>query len=196
MINYKILGHSQDFYSSNGFNVIELPWTVTRAISNITKPESVDDYFIPSKNKVLVGSGEQGFLYLYLKGFLPKGKFCGTTPCFRDEVFDFIHSKYFMKTELIVTDNVNDNERNRLIQTAFEFFSLYLPKENLKVIECDSEDKAGAGTSYDICYVDDDCEIELGSYGIRSCEYLDWIYGTGCSEPRLSRVINLHKSNH
>ena len=30
---------------------------------------------------------------------------------------------------------------------------------------------------------------ELGSYGIRKCEFLKWIYGTGCAEPRLSTLI-------
>jgi len=40
---------------------------------------------------------------------------------------------------------------------------------------------------YDITYKD----IELGSYGIRHCEFLDWIFGTGCAEPRLSYIQNL-----
>jgi len=31
--------------------------------------------------------------------------------------------------------------------------------------------------------------VELGSYGIRECKFLKWIYGTGCAEPRLSQVI-------
>lgn len=31
--------------------------------------------------------------------------------------------------------------------------------------------------------------IELGSYGIRTCDYLEYIYGTGCAEPRLSQTI-------
>ena len=31
--------------------------------------------------------------------------------------------------------------------------------------------------------------IELGSYGIRHCQFLNWIYGTGCAEPRLSKVM-------
>jgi len=36
-------------------------------------------------------------------------------------------------------------------------------------------------------------EDELGSYGIRSCEFLDWIYATGVAEPRFSSLINLKK---
>ena len=37
---------------------------------------------------------------------------------------------------------------------------------------------------YDIEYN----KVELGSYGIRENEYLTWIYGTGCAEPRLSKL--------
>lgn len=35
---------------------------------------------------------------------------------------------------------------------------------------------------------------ELGSYGIRECEYLKWIYATGCADPRLSKIINLYNN--
>lgn len=41
--------------------------------------------------------------------------------------------------------------------------------------------------SYDIMWRD----YELGSYGIRECEFLKWIYGTGCAEPRTSKLITL-----
>jgi len=33
---------------------------------------------------------------------------------------------------------------------------------------------------------------ELGSYGIRECEFLTWIYGTACAEPRTSKLITLY----
>jgi hypothetical protein len=40
--------------------------------------------------------------------------------------------------------------------------------------------------SYDI-----ECNgVELGSYGVRHFENIDWIYGTGLAEPRLSTVMN------
>ena len=188
LIDYSILAKSQEFYTLKGFHGVEAPWTVTPAVSEITKPkDKKEEFFIPSKNKVLVASGEQGFLYLYLKGFLPKGKYFTITPCFRDEVFDFLHTKYFMKTELIVTENVCEEELKKLIDVAFEFFSLYLPKDNLSIYKSLDSD------STDIFYTDENNAFELGSYGIRNCNYLTWIYGTGVAEPRFSRIVELNK---
>lgn len=45
----------------------------------------------------------------------------------------------------------------------------------------------GTTDGYDITYKG----IELGSYGMRKCEFLEWVYGTGCAEPRLSYCQNL-----
>ena len=64
MIDYSILNESLIHYEEMGFKRIETPWTVTEAISNITKPLNKDDFIIDNKKKVLVGSGEQSFLYL------------------------------------------------------------------------------------------------------------------------------------
>lgn len=185
MINYRILAYSQEFYEKKGFKIIETPWTVTSEVSNITKPDFVkDEFFMPGKNKTFVGSAEQGFLYLYLKGFLPKGKFQSVSPCMRNDSFDFLHTKYFMKNELIVTDEVTDSKLLEVIEYAKEFFSAYLSKNKLTVDQNDDG-------SFDINYNLRDMRIELGSYGIRSCEFLDWIYATGCAEPRLSRAMNI-----
>ena len=70
-----------------------------------------------------MASGEQSFLYLYLKNFLPKGKYQTVTPCFREEVFDETHTKYFMKNELIITDNVNKEELLRVVDICKKFFN-------------------------------------------------------------------------
>ena len=72
MIDYARLDRSLNFYEEAGFKRIEAPWTVTKAISSITKPQGKTDWEIMGKDKVLVASGEQSFLYLYLKGFLLK----------------------------------------------------------------------------------------------------------------------------
>jgi len=186
MIDYEIISDSIKFYSDKGFTRIESPWTVSKAVSGITKPKDKDfDFYLPSKNKVLVASGEQSFLYLYLKGFLPKGRFSTITPCFREESFDFLHTKYFIKNELIITDTVNEKELSKVIEDCLYFFSLYLPKNKLLY------EKTEIG--WDINYNYKGEHIELGSYGIRSCEYLDWIYATGVAEPRLSRIVKLDK---
>ncbi len=184
MINYDNLHKSTVFYEEKGYKRIESPWTVTEAVINITKPFFVNEYYkIESKQKCLVASAEQSFLYLYLKGFLPHGKFQSITPCFRDEVFDQIHSKYFMKNELIITDKVDKDELLKVLGNAYNFFSDMFPGRErflkIKTIELNK--------SYDI----ELNGIELGSYGIRECEYLSWIYATGCAEPRLSYCQNL-----
>lgn len=181
MIDYARLDRSLQFYESKGFNRIELPWTVTKEISNITKPQGKTDWEIVGKNKVLVASGEQSFLYLYLKGFLPKGKFMGITPCFRDEVFDKTHTKYFVKNELIITNKINEVSLIEVIDKCKEFFEKE-SGQNVDVVKTD--------IGYDI----ELNGVEIGSYGIRSCEYLDWIYATGLAEPRFTLIKNSIKN--
>lgn len=180
MINYKILDESLTFYEGKGFKRIEAPWTVSEYVDNITKPSDKLSFQLKHNDKCLVASGEQSFLYLYLKDFLPKGRFQTITPCFRYESFDFLHTKYFMKNELIITDNVNDGNLLNIVDTALEFYSKYLPKNDLII----TSDLHG----FDIMYKG----TELGSYGIRNCDFLTWIYGTGCAEPRFSKLIGLY----
>ena len=176
MINYKILDDSIHFYEQKGFKRIESPWTVTKYIDDITKPKGQISFQLKHNDKCLVASGEQSFLYLYLKDFLPKGSYQTITPCYRYEGFDFLHTKYFMKNELIKTDVVNGRELENIVSNSYEFFSTFF-KEGLNV------KKTNEG--FDIEYKGN----ELGSYGIRSCEFLEWIYGTGVAEPRLSNLL-------
>lgn len=180
MIDYQIFSDALIYYPSKGYSRIEAPWTVTRAVSDMTKPEGIEDWFIPSKNKTLVGSGEQSFLYLYLKGFLPKGKFVTVTPCFRNEPFDVIHTKYFMKAELIDTVDVSKNGLDFMVEVAHDFIG----------------DRIGDKAKLEVVSTEDGFDIEwdgyeLGSYGIRECPYLRWVYGTGAAEPRLSALRNM-----
>lgn len=177
MINYKILHDSLIHYGSKGYDRIETPWTVSEYVDNITKPKDRISFQLKHNNKCLVASGEQSFLYLYLKDFLPKGRFQTITPCYRYESFDYLHTKYFMKNELIRTDSVNSFTLEEMIEHSMSFFEKHLPKDKLKIEKIDE--------SFDIT-IDG---IELGSYGIRECEFLKWIYGTGCAEPRLSKLI-------
>jgi len=180
MINYNNIQQSIDFYSKNGFERIETPWLVTEATDAITRPKDAVPYTVESKNKNLVASGEQGFLYLYMKEYLPLGKFQTVTPCFRNDPFDLTHTKYFMKNELIITDIVNEGRLMELIGTSKEFFDNFF-EGNTEVIS--------TSDGYDIVIGGE----ELGSYGIRDCDFLTWIYGTGCAEPRLSRLIKKYE---
>jgi len=178
MINYKIIADSIDYYENSGFIRIESPWTVSEYVDNLTKPKDRISFQLKHNNKCLVASGEQAFLYLYLKDFLPKGQFQTTTPCFRMESFDYSHTKYFIKNELIKTDIVNDIELEKIIDKCLIFYKKYIPGVIVSTTEI----------GFDIEYNGQ----ELGSYGIRECEYLKWIYATGCAEPRLSKIINLY----
>jgi hypothetical protein len=67
----------------------------------------------------------------------------------------------------------------RILEEAVEFYQPYF-KTKLDIITT----KEGF-----------DIEVgghELGSYGIRKHEYLKWVYGTGCAEPRMSNLIKIH----
>ena len=182
MIDYNKIADSINYYEKLGYTRIETPWMVPPCIDDLTKPEDKRHFQLIHNKKCLVASGEQSFLYLYMKGFLPKGKFQTVTPCFRDEYVDEIHGKYFIKNELIITNIVNKDKLQNVINDAFDFFSKYI-QQNLYIVQTD--------IGYDIIYKKDDYEIELGSYGIRKCNFLKWIYGTGCAEPRLSNILNI-----
>lgn len=180
MINYNIINESINYYEKVDFKRIESPWTVSEYVDKITKPEHIPSFQLKHNNKCLVASGEQSFLYLYLKEFLPKGQFQTVTPCFRFESFDYFHTKYFIKNELIKTDIVNEDELSNIVNTCYLFYKQYIPDISIITTEI----------GFDINYK----EHELGSYGIRENEYLKWVYATGCAEPRLSKIINLYKN--
>jgi hypothetical protein len=183
MIDYRKLADSLDFYENLGYKRIEAPWWVSQEIMNITAPkDKVTDYYLPANKKTLVASGEQSFLYTAVKGRLPKGRYQTVTPCFRDESIGITHKKCFMKNELIITDRVDQDMLRKVIEQAEDFFKTQVPDvDKLKVVQTDQ--------GYDIEYGG----IEIGSYGIRSCEFLDWIYATGCAEPRLTRAIVINE---
>lgn len=178
MIDYARLGRSVEYYEAAGYTHIEVPWTVTQAVSNITKPTDAGEFLINSKNKVLVASGEQGFLYLALKGFLPPGSFQAITPCFRDEAFDPSHTKYFMKNELIITKDPSEALVMEISRIAMGFFHAEHPHGDLRFVEttmgCDIELNG----------------VEIGSYGLRKTSFLTWVYGTGLAEPRFTMAKN------
>lgn len=181
MIDYEKISNAIKYYKNAGFYPIEVPWTVSPEVDDITRPKDRIHMQLKHNDKCLIGSGEQGFLYLYCKDYILPGKYQTTTPCWRYEHYDGMHAKCFMKTELIITDDVTIDELNKLIDIAKNFYSKYLDVEVEKVEVADSI------INYDI--VSKIGHYELGSYGIRTCDYLKWIYGTGCAEPRLSRVL-------
>lgn len=184
MINYHLLAKSLDHYENYEFKRIESPWLVSEAIDDITKPKDVEPYVVMKgdKTKHFVASGEQSFLYLINKGFLPDGKYQTITPCMRNDDFDSWHTKYFMKNELIHFGDVKESDVEKIMEVALSFFRSIVNNQSKLTIQR-TED------GYDINYFG----IEIGSYGIRSCEFVTWIYGTGLAEPRFSRTNDFFK---
>lgn len=186
MIDYKNLNDSIVYYDACGYKRLELPWTVSKDVAKMTMPHDKMMSVIEHSGRVLPGSAEQCFLHQYMQGRLPLGKFQSVTPCFRDEIVDELHQKQFMKNELIITDDVSEINLMQMIECAklFMALSLKIDVENLHVNKSN-----GFELSYDIEYRGAGIyNIELGSYGIRECHFVKWIYGTGCAEPRMSYV--------
>ena len=196
MIDYNNISDSISYYEMHGYKRVELPWTVSKDVAVMTMPKDKRISVIKHTGRVLPGSAEQCFLHQYMQGRLPLGKFQAVTPCFRDEVVDELHQKQFMKNELIMTDDVSPTTLLIMIADAKEFManSLGVRHDDLIVVNKSN----GIELSYDIEYRRVDMQtIELGSYGIRSSNFVNWIYGTGCAEPRMSYVrkqIELEKT--
>lgn len=176
MINYTYIADAVRFYNKVGFKYIDVPWVVDDSISNITKPPHARNF--PFKDKVLVASGEQSFLQLIKDKALPNGAYMCVTPCFRDEqVLSETHKQYFMKVELIQTDDVSKERLLHIIDLCHYFFNDYLDCKDVELPDGTFDIESSTG-------------IELGSYGIRSYPGIGpWIYATGCAEPRLSYAI-------
>lgn len=193
LIDYELLHYSTRYYDELGYKRIEAPWLISEEISNITRPNDVAQYVVhkeggnvlgDGKRKAFVASGEQSFLYLMAKGFLPSGKYQTVTPCIRNEMFDKTHVKYFTKNELIII-GVDPSESKSCVDEvcthACDFFmDCVTDFENFRVVETES--------GFDIKYHD----VEIGSYGYRQSMIGNWVYGTGLAEPRFSRLINHH----
>jgi hypothetical protein len=180
MIDYFKINNALIYYTNQGFKYLDVKWDCPTEIARITTPQNCRLYIL-DKGQTLVGSAEQSFLDEIFNNNLKPGKYSALTPCFRDDMIDELHSRYFFKLELIDFENVTTVSLFEIIQTCLVFFKRYIDCE---VIQISDE-------SYDI--VTSKNNIELGSYGIRNIEYnnkfLKMIYATGLAEPRLSKAI-------
>jgi hypothetical protein len=195
-IDYDLLARAAEEYGELGYRQVEVPWRVSSPIVDTTKPAGCRSYVIEGTGKSLVASGEQGFMSLMNKGILPGGKYQTITPCFRDESYDDIHSKQFMKLELIRVDPPTElmalqgavaamsYEVAAVMTTLWPglqvFFTRQVDKDPLRVPGTDA---------WDLECVVGDRKIELGSYGARRAHFGTWIYGTGLAEPRFSKTM-------
>jgi hypothetical protein len=185
LINYSWLHDAQIYYAEFGFKNVNVPWLVTPEIQDITRPQESRRFQLADSDnsKCFVASAEQSFLYQYAKAALPLGTFQATTPCMRFENFDSLHTKYFLKTELIDTENTTEDRLIEIIEIALSFFGRVFDPKRLSRLQTGHQ-------SFDIV-VDNDSSLELGSYGIRRCPFLTWIYATGLAEPRASMIAEL-----
>lgn len=187
MIDYAKIAEAIRYYHNLGFMYVDVPWVIPKIYTDITKPPYGADFPIEatwSGNRrsmmgMFVSSGEQSFLCEIDKGRLQKSKWCCVTPCLRHEKLDDLNEgtrRYFIKAELIDTQNPDIKNLHRIIDDCMGFFSKYVSCKKIETEE-----------GFDI--VTSTKEIELGSYGIRSFLGTSWIFATGCAEPRLSYAV-------
>lgn len=159
----------------------------------------IDEY--NSSDDVYVASGEQSFLQEFIEGRLKPGLYVTSTSCYRPwDGNTEIHRNYFVKAELIQIDHIStpveEFKLDRLLLEALDYFKCKFnstgisPKGHLKIVytEDDERDLCKTHVSKDILLDD----IEIGSYGIRSCDKygVRWAYGTALAEPRFSIAMD------
>ena len=180
LIDWGILHRACIHYSYLGYEQKETPWIIPENYGKTTKPH-VDKSFVHNndmfKNQAheLVGSAEQGFIYLLLNNLLPVGKYFSVSPCFRVDNYDSTHLPWFMKLELLIYSPGKEIEYlNTILQDAFTFFNMNSENQCQKIMLDDG--------TYDINLNG----LEIGSYGIREIENIKYIYGTGIALPRFN----------
>lgn len=174
-IDYNKISKAISYYENIGYDYIELPWFASEKSMDVTCPP--ERRLFETFAGFLLASGEQGFIEM--RKNLPKGKFMCATPCFRDEPFlDEYHLTSFFKVELINTHTKSQEDLSSMISDSLFFFSRYIKqKDILEVVNTEQGKDINLNG------------IELGSYGFRSYDEFDWIYGTGLAEPRLSKIL-------
>jgi hypothetical protein len=191
-INYEYISKAIAFYTKNRYKYVDVPWNVTKDIIMMTKPQiDSPDYHLPINDKYLIASGEQGFLYSIMKGYLAPGRYVTCTPCYRFETQDWLHRKTFMKVELIEFsfDVSTDFTANEVEEHAYRFFHTLLPLSKVSPIVPAESDKGPLDIVTPMDWTLNG--VEIGSYGVRQYKNLvKWVYGTGLAEPRFTTAKN------
>jgi hypothetical protein len=180
-INWMLLAMAQNYYNELGYKYCEVPYLVPEEYNILTKPHNDQSFVLKhdlfeNQPHELVGSAEQGFIYLMATNQLPGNKLCAITPCFRTERYSNIHLPWFMKCELFHLSSSKEDCKS-MIDDAWNFFSKYTANKNLVVVQTSEE-------SWDINLNN----IEIGSFGLRHFEFGTFIYGTGLALPRFEET--------
>ena len=178
MIDYGKIAKSIAYYQALGYEYVDAPWLVSKEAMSHTTPswakrfQTFNDHVFLGE---LVASGEQSFLYIR-ENLKERGKYVCATPCFRAEPNpDELHRREFFKVELIhVQPKMPLYSTEKLLTDAWGFFKQYWPTDVVKT-EIGKDLFIG--------------DVEVGSYGFREIEGFNWIYGTGCAEPRLTQAL-------
>lgn len=180
MINWHNISNAIDFYQSLGYKYIEVPWFVSKRAIEATFPTNSNKF--TCNIGTMVGSAEQSFIQLMLDNKIEADKYVAASPCYRDDIIDELHSLTFFKVEIISIFNKKEilklnYDLNDIVYNAKEFFNILAPYKKIDVIST----KEGIDLEIN--------GIEIGSYGIRSLENWNWVYGTGYADPRFSLAI-------
>lgn len=184
-INWTLLAKAQQYYANHNYHYCEVPYLIPESYGMLTKPHNdrsfiLDSDLFASSPHELVGSAEQGFLYLMVNKQLKHDKLFSITPCFRTENYNgTTHFPWFMKCELFHKSSKLQDCQN-MLQDAMHFFEQFTDKNNLNIIQTTNE-------SWDI----ELNGIEIGSYGLRHFSFGSFIYGTGLALPRFDIAHNL-----
>lgn len=177
-IDYALLGEALEFYETEGYRYVEVPWAVSKETVDITCPNPAFSAHVRDLG-YLVGSAEQSFLHLDLNGKLGKTRFVACTPCFRlGDMEDDLHFPTFMKVELYDNTYASDTGWKAMLADAHELaLRLGAPKAALTQEEtAEGRDLMLGG-------------IEIGSFGLRRHGDHIWSYGTGLALPRFSQAL-------
>lgn len=181
-IDWILLAKAVDFYNKSSYFQVETPFAIPDFYHFYTKPHNdqtfvLNDGMFEQNKHELVGSAEQGFIFLLLNNQLDLSKkLFSVTPCFRADNYDKLHQPWFMKLELFHYSS-NENDLMNMLQLAKSF---YEKQSDVPVNIIQTGNNA-----YDL----EMNNIEVGSYGFRSVEDYTFIYGTGLALPRFSIVL-------
>lgn len=186
-IDYALAGDAISHYRGAGFRYVEAPWSVSSQAIEITIPRDHDPMMVwhPTLTEgFLVGSAEQGFLQMMLDGAIPSGRYVAAGPCWRDDPVDEWHQRYFFKVELID------------IASPRGVFEPFHVEQMVDAARSFMKERCGTGV-IETVKTDEGFDltlngIEVGSYGHRRHDKLDWIYGTGLALPRFSMAKALN----
>lgn len=181
-IDWGLLSQAQQYYQKY-FNYQETPFAVPTAYNALTKPHFDPSFFLSKgifqeQEHELVGSAEQGFIYLALNQQLKSDRLFSISPCFRTENFDELRHPWFMKLELFhLASSIEDVLK--IVDIAHEFFN-QVHSGQYSIIKT-------SDISWDILLNN----IEIGSYGLRVLkeQNLTFVYGTGLALPRFSQAV-------